>query len=221
MRNRRLTISALALVLMAACGEDRGLNPNLVELVGTWNATAFDFTAVVGGATEDLFAMAVDPLTDLEINFYDDGTLLTITTTTAALVNLVNPAYEIQTFDVFVSGDVLGSPNPDADEDNFVGAELVLLASNINAACGIGTDPVFGAIITADITASCRVIVIDLADAAEQIVFTFTRDGDNMTITGLDEYDFGTGDEPATFVSVLLRTVPDRDRGPLIGGTQG
>ena len=44
MKHKHLTISALALILMSACTEATGVEPN--DLAGTWTATSIVFTSV-------------------------------------------------------------------------------------------------------------------------------------------------------------------------------
>ena len=44
MKHKHLTISALALILMSACTEATGVEPN--DLAGTWTSTSIVFTSV-------------------------------------------------------------------------------------------------------------------------------------------------------------------------------
>ena len=58
-------------------------------------------------------------------------------------------------------------------------------------------------------------LIIDPGDT-DELTWTFVRNGDDMTINGADEYDFGAGDEDATFVMTLDRVIPEVERPPII-----
>ena len=213
MTNRRLTISALALILMTGCGEERGLNPELLNLVGTWEAATFVVTQVAAPMTVvDVLspAPAGGDVTAADFFFYDDGTFLQILSfpDTADAVSgaaLSVREYEVTDFEVFGTGDLLSTQifrlRGDGDALDFT-AEADLIA-NVEAACGstVGTNATGGP------TSPCLVIVFELGETDEEVL-TFTRSGDDMTFTGTVEFDFGAGDEDATLSLNMDRIIP-------------
>ena len=47
------------------------------------------------------------------------------------------------------------------------------------------------------------------------MTWTFVRNGDDMTVNGVDEHDFGAGDEDVRFAMTLDRIAPVVDRPPI------
>ena len=145
MKLRHLTISTLALVLMAGCGDDStGLEAD--DLAGTWTATSLVFTQTAA------------PMASVDI-VAQDMAVLTIVLTAASTYTL--------TF-VF-------PPDP---------------TENVNEA---GTYT----------TTSTTITITPTGEAAE--TSAISRDGDTMTTTQDDGFDFGSGGEPATLVTTLTR----------------
>ena len=190
MRNRRLTIPALALIAMAGCGVEGSLAPEMIDLAGTWPVQTWVVTdSTTGAISVDLFA--VRTATNGEANltaettfyFYDSGDLLqalffadTLDTATGLIDLEVDPDYEVEDF-------CIDSASNEEFCQNAGAGDLIF---------DEGTSDEFGII--------------------------FARTGDNLTLSGnLDGgFDFGTGTEPATFMITLERIVPVDDRGPLV-----
>jgi hypothetical protein len=219
MRNRRLIISALALLVITGCsGEDRGLNPEILGMIGSWDATTLGFTQVAAPNTVvDAFSAGAGAaqVRDQKLYFYDDGKILIITTFIDALA--IDPDYEvIDPFEVFMMGEnvsTLSYRMRTANDGVALDFEIyAALIADIEAACGntAGTGSGGGP------TAPCNVIVFEIGHASDQEVLTFTRNGDNMTINGVVTYDFGAGDEPATMNLVIERFIPDTPVQPLV-----
>lgn len=195
MRNRRLTIFPLAIILMSGCGDESSTAPEMLELIGTWQIATWSVTQVAAPMlVVNPFVTAplggTDPITDGTLFLYDDGTLLSIFNfpDTAATNQSVLPDstfldasdYPVNTWCVFASGEIFDSFCLKKDGEVAAAGELV----------------------------------IDHGDTDEQI-FTFVRNGDNMTLTGGPGvlYDFGGADpEPATVMMTLNRVIIDYDR---------
>ncbi len=195
MRNRRLTIFPLAIILMSGCGDESSTAPEMLELIGTWQVTSWTITQVAAPMTVvNPFVTApeggTDPITDGTLFLYDDGTLLSIfnfpdtLTSNSALpggdqIFLDASEYPINSWCVFAAGEVY---------DTFCLKRDGKLP---------GTDE----------------FVIDAGDTDQQI-WTFSRTGDDMTLSGSDgvEYDFGSGAEPATFMMTLDRVIIEYNR---------
>ncbi len=196
MRNRRLTIFPLAIILMSGCGDESSTAPEMLELTGTWQIASWTITQVAAPMTVvNPFVTppegGTDPITDATLFLYDDGTLLSILNfpDTAATNQSVLPDstfrdasdYPVNTWCVFAAGEVFDSFCLKKDGEVAAAGELV----------------------------------IDNGDTDEQIL-TFVRNGDNMTLSGSDgvEYDFGfaAGEEPATVMMTLNRVIIDYDR---------
>ena len=145
MKLRHLTISTLALILMTACSDAMGVEPD--DLAGTWTATSIVFTqTAASNATVNVVAV--------------DG----------AAVTLVLAADATYTF-TFTS--------PLEPTENEAGAYTVT-GTNLNLSpTGTGSPE----------------------------TFTISRDGDTMTLTGSDTFEFDPliGEEPATMVIILTR----------------
>ncbi len=195
MRNRRLTIPALALIAMAGCGVEGTLAPEMVELAGTWPVLTFVVTdSTTGAISVDLFdqratiAGAVDLTAETTFYFYDNGDLLqalfyadTLDTATSLISLEVETDYELAIYCIDSVSNELFCPT-----------------------AGVG-DLVFE------------------EGTADEFGITFTLTGDDLELRGNleDGFDFdGPGPglvEPATFVITLERIIPGDDgRGPLV-----
>ena len=196
MRNRRLTIPALAIIAMAGCGVEGTLAPEMVELAGTWPVLTFVVTdSTTGAISVDLFdqratiAGAVDLTLETTFYFYDNGDLFqalfyvdTLDTATGLISLEVEADYELDIFCIDSAGNELFCPGA-AGEGDLVFNE--------------GTADEFG--------------------------ITFALIGETLRLSGNfeDGFDFdGPGPglvEPATFEITLERIIPGDDgRGPLI-----
>ncbi len=145
MKNRYLISSALALLLMTACGDATGVEPD--DLAGTWTATSIVFTQTAA------------PNATLDVVDVDGAT-----------VTLVLAAEATYTF-TFTS--------PLEPTENEAGAYTVT-GTNLNLSpTGTGSPE----------------------------TFTISRDGDTMTLTGSDTFEFDpqVGEEAATMVITLTR----------------
>ena len=143
MKHRHLTISALALILMTACSDATGVEPD--DLVGTWTATAMVFTSTA------------DPT--LSVDIMDQGATMSLTLSADGTYSWA-----------FVF--------PGEPEENETGTYTVSGTTMTIADSGPGSPE----------------------------TFTISRDGDNMTLTGSDEFDFTEGvEEDATMVISLTR----------------
>ena len=83
MRNRRLTIFPLAIILMTGCGDEASTAPEMLELIGTWQVASWSITQVAAPGTEvNPFVTApvggTAAITAATLFLYDDGTLLSI-----------------------------------------------------------------------------------------------------------------------------------------------
>ncbi|MEE3184372.1 MAG: hypothetical protein VX310_01225, partial [Gemmatimonadota bacterium] len=85
MRNRRLTIFPLAMILMTACGDSTAINPEMLSLRGTWSVQTWTVTQVASPNTvvNMLAGTAGDPVeqdgvVDAWRFLYDDGTMLSV-----------------------------------------------------------------------------------------------------------------------------------------------
>ena len=142
MNSRRLGISALALMLVTACGDATGLEP--ADLQGTWVANSMVFTSTADPTlTVDLIAGG----TALSLQLAADGMFLWTLTEVGAAPATSTGAYSV------------------------VGSTLTLTAAGTSEA------------------------------------FTITRDGNNMTLTANDEYDF---DEDGLDEAAMLRVTLTR-----------
>ena len=191
MRNRRLTISALALVSIAGCGVEGSLAPEMIDLRGTWSVLTWVVTDSTTGATSvDLFSQRTATNGEVDLTrpqttfyVYDDGTLLealfyrdTLDTATGLISLPVDPDYNVEDFCI----------------DS---ASLEEFCQN----AGPGD------------------LIFD-EGTGDEFTITFSRSGDNLTLSGnLDGgFDFGAGTEAATFVTTLERIIFVDDRPPLI-----
>jgi len=195
MRNRRLTIFPLAIILMTGCGDERAVEPEMIDMTGTWLVQTWSITQVASPQTSvNPFTTAPvgrpDAATDSGLYFYDDGTLLTI----------INYPDTVKTNT---------PPPPD---------EIMLDASAypVNTWCVSAAANEFFCEL-----ALAGEILIDEGDTSEE-TWTFVRNGDDMTLTAIAgfTYDFGSGAEPATFIQTLDRVLVDYDRPNITDNTR-
>ena len=203
MRNRRLTISALAVVLLTGCGADSGLDPELLELVGSWEVASWTFTQVAApNAVEDAFGTA-GGVRDAQFYFYDHGEILTTIFFTDPLVD---PAYGTIAFEVIAAGDTI-----DFDTSmGGLGGNEVDVITDVNAFCGtdgeviVDPDP----LIDGDVIAPCTLLLVGRSTSG-QVAWGFDLSGDDLTIDGPALYIFAGAVEDATFELVMDRFILD------------
>ncbi len=190
MRNRRLTISALALIAMAGCGVEGTLTPEMLELAGTWPVQTWVVTdSTTGAISVDLFNQRATTPGEVDLTaattfyIYDNGDLLqtlfyadTLDTATSLISLEVDPEYEVDNFCINAAGDEDFCQNAGAGD-----------------------------------------LIFD-EGTSDEFAITFAQSGDDLTLSGnLDGgFDFGAGTEPATFVITLERIIFVDDRGPLV-----
>ncbi len=162
-------------------------NAEMIAITGTWLVQTWTITQVAAPMTVvSPFVTAPvgrpDPIDDATLFLYDDGTLLSI----------------------FNYPDTLRTNSPPPPDEIFLDASeypvntwCVALAADVSFCEGAAADE----------------LIIDPGDTDEQI-WTFARTGDDMTLTGGAGvvYDFGAGDEPATFMMTLDRVLIDYNR---------
>jgi hypothetical protein len=196
MRNRRLKIFPLAIILMTACGDSTAIEPEMIDMTGTWLVQTWTVTRVSDGLQVDMLAdtsAGGGGVTDSGRYFYDDGTLLGIVNfpDTAATNQSVLPdstfldasEYPLQTWCVSAVDDI----------------EFCTDATSTNE------------------------IIVDAADA-DSPVWVFVRSGDDLTLNADTTtaggpaylYDFAGAPvdslEAATFVQTLDRVLVDYGR---------
>ena len=202
MRNRRLTIFPLAMILMTACGATTAINPEMLDLRGTWSVQTWTVTQVASPNTvvNMLAGTAGDPVeqdgvVDAWRFLYDDGTMLsvinypdTLATNQPELTTLPRiwkdaSLYPLETYCVDAAADV----------------------EFCKEATGTG------------------MMIINEANAV-QGVWSFVRSGDDLTLTAdtmtdgtaIMTFDFGSGTaEAAKWVQTLDRVIVDYNRCPL------
>ena len=185
MRNTRLTIFPLAMILMTACGDTAATEPEMLDMTGSWLVQTWIVTQVAAPMTVvDVFnPPSGRVLTDAGRYLYDDGTLLSINNFPDTVRTGTEPPDEI-----FL----------DASE-YLVNTWCVALAADVSFCEGAAVDE----------------LIVD-PGGTDELTWTFVRNGDHMTINGADEYDFGAGDEDATFVMTLDRIIVEVNRPPLL-----
>ncbi len=184
MRNRRLTISALALTLMAAgCSADSTVNPEILDLVGTWNVLSEVYTSVATGATQDNL-VAPEPASVSYVVFYDDNDVVFLThyvdTSVESLFEIIPAQLETGAWCVALAED------EHEDHDH-----------SLDCAAADADDLIFD------------------EGGPNELFATFSRNGDNMTISSDAAnimYDFGLGAVPATLVLTMERIILEIER---------
>ena len=198
MRNRRLTIFPLAMILMTACGDSTSINPEMLDLRGTWSVQTWTVTSVAAGTVVNMLAgTAGDPVeqdgvVDAWRFLYDDGTMLS----------------------VFNYPDTLATNQPELTSLPRIWKDASLYP--LETYCvSAASDVLFCEEATGD-----NVMIIDEADAV-QGVWNFVRSGDDLTITAdtmtdgsaIMTFDFGSGTaEAAKWVQTLDRVIVDYNR---------
>jgi len=192
MTNRRLTIFALTLALMTGCSAETTVNPEILDLVGTWNVLSEVYTRTSDGATQDNLVAPLEASVSY-IVFYDDNEVLFVT-------------HYVDTLDA-TTGGPLGV-------ESFFDAEAwcVQLADDAHDDHSHAEADCQGA------TAANEIIYDE--GGPNEVFLTFSRNGDNMTLTSNDlsvtyEFDPLLGDEAATFVITMERIILEIERGPL------
>jgi len=200
MRNRRLTIFPLAMILMTACGDSTAINPEMLSLRGTWSVQTWTVTSVAAGTVVNMLAgTAGDPVeqdgvVDAWRFLYDDGTMLSV----------------FNYPDTMATNQPV-SPYPAIWKD----ASLYPLETYCVSA---SLDVEFCKEATAD-----NLMVINEADAV-QGVWSFVHSGDDLTLTAdtmsdgsaIMMFDFGSGTaEAAKWEQTLDRVIVDYNRCPL------
>ena len=202
MRNRRLTIFPLAMILMTACGDSTAINPEMLSLRGTWSVQTWTVTQVASPNTvvNMLAGTAGDPVeqdgvVDAWRFLYDDGTMLsiinypdTLATNQPELAHLPKiwkdaSLYPLETYCVDAAAEI--------------------------EYCKAAT--------------SGDVMIINEANSTNG-VWSFVRSGDDLTLTAdtmtdgtaIMTFDFGSGTaEAAKWVQTLDRVIVDYNRCPL------
>ena len=201
MRNRRLTIFPLAMILMTGCGDSTSINPEMLSFMGTWSVQTWTVTQVASPNTvvNMLAGTAGDPVeqdgvVDAWRFLYDDGTMLS----------------------VFNYPDTLSTNQPAAPLPAiWKDASLYPLETYCVSAAA---DVEFCKEATAD-----GIMIINIADAVAG-VWSFARSGDDLTLTAdtmtdgeaIMTFDFGSGTaEAAKWEQTLDRVIVDYNRCPL------
>ena len=203
MRNRRLTIFPLAMILMTACGDSTAINPEMLSLRGTWSVQTWTVTQVASPNTvvNMLAGTAGDPVeqdgvVDATRFLYDDGTMLTV-------INYP---------------DTLATNQPAASSGYaaiWKDASLYPLETYCVSAA---SDIEYCKEATSD-----GIMIINVADAVAG-VWSFVRSGDDLTLTAdtmtdgsaIMTFDFGSGTKTdAKWVQTLDRVIVDYNRCPL------
>ena len=201
MRNRRLTIFPLAMILMTACGDSTAINPEMLSLRGTWSVQTWTVTQVASPNTvvNMLSGTAGNPVeqdgvVDAWRFLYDDGTMLSVfnypdtlaTNQPAAPLPAIwkdASLYPLETYCVDAAADV----------------------EFCKEATGTG------------------MMIINEANAV-QGVWSFVLSGDDLTLKGdtmtdgsaIMTFDFGSGTaEAAKWEQTLDRVIVDYNRCPL------
>ena len=202
MRNRRLTIFPLAMILMTACGDSTAINPEMLDLRGTWQIKTWTVTEVSSGTTVNMLAgTAGDPVeqdgvVDATRFLYDDGTMLSV-------INYP---------------DTLATNQPAASSGYpaiWKDASLYPLETYCVSAVA---DVEFCKEATSD-----DIMIINIADAVAG-VWSFVHSGDNLTLaadtmtdgSAILSFDFGSGTATdAKWTQTLERVIVEYNRCPL------
>ena len=201
MRNRRLTIFPLAMILMTACGDSTAINPEMLSLRGTWSVQTWTVTQVASPNTvvNMLAGTAGDPVeqdgvTDAWRFLYDDGTMLS----------------------------VINYPDTMATNQPIAGFGSISLDASLYPLETYCVDAVADVEFCKPAT-SGDVMIINVADAVAG-VWKYVRSGDDLTLTAdtmtdgsaIMTFDFGSGTaEAAKWVQTLDRVIVDYNRCPL------
>ena len=202
MRNRRLTIFPLAMILMTACGDSTAINPEMLDLRGTWSVQTWTVTQVASPNTvvNMLAGTAGDPVeqdgvVDAWRFLYDDGTMLS----------------------VFNYPDTLATNQPNRTDLPRIWKDASLYPLEtycVDAAAEIEY---------CQAATSGDVMIINEA-AAVNGVWAFVHSGDDLTLTAdtmtdgsaIMTFDFGSGTaEAAKWEQTLDRVIVDYNRCPL------
>ena len=192
MRNTRLTIFPLAMILVTGCGDSTAIEPEMLALQGTWAVQTWIVTQVAAPNTSvDMFAAlpAGGGVIDSSRFFYDDGTLL-------GIVNFPDTAATNQ------------SVLPDSiflDASEYPLQSWCVDAAATEAFCVDAT--------------TTGIIIVDAAILLSP-VWEYVRDGDNLTLDADTTtaggpaylYDFGGGLEAARYTQTLDRIIVDYGR---------
>ena len=144
MKLKHLTISALALILIAGCGDDDGVGVEPDDIAGTWTATSMLFTQVAApNATVDI---VVDDVAELVIVFGSNGSY---TFTFVFPPDPTEDEIEIGTFTV--SGDTMTITPTGGTAESFTidrDGDTMTLTDDDDYDFGSGTDELATLVIT-------------------------------------------------------------------------
>ena len=184
MTNRRLTIFALTLVLMTGCSAASTVNPEILDLVGTWNVLSEVYTRTSDQVTQDNLVAPLEASVSY-IVFYDDNDVLFVTHYVDTLDATTQEPLGVESF---FDAEFWCVQLTDDDHDDHNHAELDCQGAT-----------------------AANEMVID-EGGSDELFLTFSRNGDNMTISSNDpsvtyEFDPLVGDEAATFVITMERII--------------
>jgi len=201
MRNRRLTIFPLAMILMTGCGDSTSINPEMLSFMGTWSVQTWTVTQVASPNTvvNMLAGTAGDPVeqdgvVDAWRFLYDDGTMLS----------------------------VINYPDTMATNQPLPGYGSISLDASLYPLETYCVDALADVEFCKPAT-SGDVMIINVADAVAG-VWKFAHSGDDLTLTAdtmtdgsaIMTFDFGSGTkEAAKWVQTLDRVIVDYNRCPL------
>ena len=199
MRNRRLTIFPLAMILMTGCGDSTSINPEMLSFMGTWSVQTWTVTQVASPNTvvNMLAGTAGDPVEqdgviDAWRFLYDDGTMLS----------------------VFNYPDTLATNQPELTSLPRIWKDASLYPLETYCVSAVA-DVEFCKTATAN-----DIMIINVADAVAG-VWSFVHSGDDLTLKGdtmtdgsaIMTFDFGSGTaEAAKWQQTLDRVVVDYNR---------
>ncbi len=215
MRNRRLTIFPLAMILMTACGDSTAINPEMLDLRGTWSVQTWTVTQVASPNTvvNMLAGTAGDPVeqdgvVDAWRFLYDDGTMLSVINYPDTLAtNQPIAGYGSISLDASLYQPELAHlPKIWKDASLYPLETYCVDAAAEIEYCKAAT--------------SSDVMIINEA-AAVNGVWSFVHSGDDLTLTAdtmtdgtaIMTFDFGSGTaEAAKWVQTLDRVIVDYNR---------